>query len=322
MHKSLVFAKFKLGLIYIKEFVFRISNQLLKYIFIRVCLIMVFVSIGKKSQAQQGQVYESLTMPSKLLSQEVKYNIYLPPGYEQGEQDYPVVYLLHGNGDDHTSWSKKGKINSIADRAIKNQEIPPLVIVMPDAGNTYYVNDISGKVPYEDMFIQEFIPFIENEYRIKQEKKFRGIAGLSMGGYGGLLYAIKHPELFNACAALSAAIRSDEEIISLDGAGYERRYVHISGPGLKGTDRLTLYYRQHSILDLTKTIPVTELKKVNYYLDCGDDDHLTQGNASLHIQLTQLGIPHEYRSRNGGHDWNYWRSGIVDGLKFISESYR
>jgi len=290
--------------------------------FVPVLLLAIFGLLTVRAVAQPSPGSIGLTMFSKILNREVKYSIYLPPDYEKNNQDFPVVYLLHGNGDDHTAWLNKGQVDNITDKAIKNQDIVPLLLVMPDAGVTYYVNDFASKVRYEDMFIQEFIPFIESEYRIKKEKKYRGIAGLSMGGYGSLLYAIKYPDLFSACVALSAAVRSDEEIIKLSQGEYDRRFKYISGPGLKGTARLTPYYRQHSILDLITVKTLAELKGVRYYLDCGDNDHLTLGNAMLHIKFTQLGVPHEYRSRNGGHEWNYWRTGIIDGLKFLNDSFK
>jgi S-formylglutathione hydrolase FrmB len=142
-----------------------------------------------------------------------------------------------------------------------------------------------------------------------------------MGGYGALVLSMHHPHLFTACVALSAAVRTDEQIMQLDSAGYERRFGHIYGHNLKGQSRLTTAYRKNSILDMAKNLPAEELKKVSYYLDCGDDDFLTEGNALLHVQLTRAGIPHEYRSRNGAHTWSYWRTGIVDGWKFIGNSF-
>ncbi len=280
--------------------------------------IFYLLLLGHTSRAQQSSLTASLEMPSKILNQPVKFSVYLPAGYATSGQQYPILYLLHGAGDNETSWQQKGNIQTITDKAIAAAETPAMIIVMPAAGATYYVNDKDGKVRYEDMFFREFIPFIEKQYRVKNTKADRNIAGLSMGGFGALFFAVKHPDLFNSCVALSAAVRTDDEIIALDQVGYNRRFGHISGLDLTGNNRMSAYYRQISILDLTKNIPATELKKVKFYLDCGDDDQLTVGNATLHIQLTKAGIPHEYRSRNGGHNWPYWQTGIADGLKFIS----
>jgi len=139
--------------------------------------------------AQESRVYDNLTIESKLLGKQVEYAVYLPKGYETSHRHYPVVYLLHGGGpfgDRHTAW------------------IAPAVIVTANVERSYYMNSANGKAPVEDFYIQEFIPFVEKTYRCRTEKKFRGIMGFSMGGFGALLYAFKHPDLFSSCVALSS----------------------------------------------------------------------------------------------------------------------
>ena len=84
-----------------------------------------------------------------------------------------------------------------------------MIIVMPDAWDTWYINQYDGKVPYEDMFFEELIPYMEKTYRIRSDKESRAIAGLSMGGYGSFLYSLHHPDMFCACAPLSAAVFDD-----------------------------------------------------------------------------------------------------------------
>ncbi|WP_034257606.1 alpha/beta hydrolase [Adhaeribacter aquaticus] len=261
-------------------------------------------------------------MKSKLLGTEVKYTIYLPADYNTSQRNYPVVYLLHGGGDDDTGWVQFGEIQRYADQAIASGEIPPMIIITPDAKRTYYINDYQGKVRYEDMFVQELIPFIDSKYRTRPEKRYRGISGLSMGGYGALMYSMRHPELFSSCAAFSAAVRTDEEIASMEANRYETGLGKLFGEALQKEARLTPHYRQYSILDIIKTKPVEELKKVKYYLDCGDDDFLTIGNALLHAEMTKYSIPHEFRVRDGAHTWTYWRTGIINGLKFIGDGFR
>src|SRR5512133_590216 len=156
---------------------------------------------------QTGKVKDNLTVASKILKMDRKYAVYLPPDYETSERSYPVLYLLHGAGDDQTGWVQFGEVLTIADEAIKSGLATAMIIVMPDAntGTRGYVNDIKGEWRYEDFFFQEFIPFIEKEYRIKADKRYRAIAGLSMGGEGTFIYALHHPELFSAACPLSAA---------------------------------------------------------------------------------------------------------------------
>ena len=269
----------------------------------------------------QGQVLEGLHFSSPLLGRDVNYAIYLPPDYLLSSRRYPVVYLLHGYTDDESAWVQFGEVNLAADRAIAGREIPPMIIVMPDGGVTWYMNDFQNKVRYEDMFIQEFIPYIDAAYRTRAKKEFRGIAGLSMGGGGALMFAMRHPDEFAACAAFSAAVWLDEEFAALEQKMYDQMFGEIFGPKLSGQDRLTAHFRKYHPLDLAKTLPVESLKKVRCYLDCGDDDFLFKGDAALHGVLLDRKIPNEFRVRDGGHTWLYWRTGIVEGLKFIGESF-
>jgi enterochelin esterase-like enzyme len=273
--------------------------------------------------AAAGQVLEGLSLPSAILGRDVHYAVYLPPDYAASARRYPVVYLLHGYTDDESGWIQFGEVNLAADRAIAEREIPPMIIVMPDGGVTFYINDAGGKVRYEDMFIRELIPFIDKTYRTRADREFRGVAGLSMGGWGTLVYALRHPDVFAAGAAFSAAVWSDDDITGMKQDSWDRLLGPLFGAkGLAGKARLTAHFREVSPLDLAKTLSEDSLKKVRYYIDCGDDDFLIRGNCALHLLLADRKIPHEFRVRDGGHTWTYWRTGIVDGLKFIGQSFR
>ena len=269
----------------------------------------------------QGKVLEERTVKSTILGRSVKYTVYLPSDYDRSERTYPVVYLLHGYTDDNTGWLQFGEINRFADQSIADGTLPPMIIIMPNGDSSWYINSYDGKERYEDFFIKEFMPSIEKTYRIKAEKKYRGIAGLSMGGYGTLNYSIKYPELFAAAAPLSAAVFDDAALTGMPDNNYENAFGQLYGRGLKGNDRLNKAWFDNSILKLVETKSAEDLKKVRYWIDCGDDDFLTKGNCLLHILLTDKRVPHEYRVRDGAHNWTYWRTGIVDALKFIGDSF-
>ncbi len=270
----------------------------------------------------QGKVMESLNFKSKILDRQVRYTIYLPPDYDISARRYPVVYLLHGATDDETTWIRLGEVNSAADRAIASREIPPMIIVMPDAELTWYINDYQNEVRYEDMFISEFIPFVDKTYRTQTEKRYRGISGLSMGGSGSMILAMRHPDLFGACAAFSVGAWTDEEVMAMSKDRYERFYAKLFGPQLTGQARISDHFKKYSPIHQAKTLPEETLKSIHWYIDCGDDDFLYKGNAALHTILRNRKIPHEYRVRDGAHNWTYWRTGIVDGLKFIGKDFR
>ncbi len=269
-----------------------------------------------------GKVLEQKTVKSTILGRDVKYTVYLPGDYQTSERTYPVVYLLHGYTDDNTGWLQFGEINRYADKAIADGTIPPMIIVMPNGDSSFYINSYDGKEKYEDFFIKEFMPSIEKTYHIKAEKRYRGIAGLSMGGYGTLVYALKYPDLFVTAAPFSAAVWDDAAITGIPDADYDITLGQLFGKGLKGKDRLTQAWYSNSILKIVSDKPAEELKKVKYWIDCGDDDFLSKGNCLLHIALAEKQVPHEFRVRDGAHNWTYWRTGITDALHFMGDSFR
>jgi enterochelin esterase-like enzyme len=290
--------------------------------FRQITLSILWIGLIQLAIAQpMGKVIEERTIKSSILNKAVRYTIYLPADYDHSERTYPVVYLLHGFTDDNTGWLQFGEINRFADKAIADGTIPPMIIVMPNGDSSFYINSYDGKEKYEDFFIKEFMPAIEKTYRIKAEKKFRGVAGLSMGGYGSLIYSLKYPELFAAAAPLSAAVFDDSALVTMPDINYENVFGQLYGRGLKGKERLNKSFYENSILKIVETKSADDLKKVRYWIDCGDDDFLTKGNCLLHILLTDKHVPHEYRVRDGAHNWTYWRTGIVDALKFIGDSF-
>ena len=266
--------------------------------------------------AQQGKVYDNLSMESNILGMERKYAIYLPPDYETSERSYPVLYLLHGGGDDQTGWVQFGEVLRITDEAIACGTATAMIIVMPDAnaGKRGYFNDIMGEWRYEDFFFEEFLPFVEQKYRIKGEKRYRAIAGLSMGGGGTFMYTLHHPELFSSACPLSASCGP----LTLDDIDsyLERREIPA-----ESEEQKEAYFKRYSALALINDLPVDQLKSVRWYIDCGDDDFLYEGNSLVHIAMRKKEIPHEFRIRDGDHSWTYWRESLPQVLSFVSDSF-
>ena len=269
----------------------------------------------------QGIVKEKQVIASKILNRDVHYSIYLPSDYNISDRSYPVTYLLHGYGDADDGWIQFGEINRLADKAITDGTIPPMIIVTPDGFKSFYINAADGSLSYEDFFIKELIPHIEKTYKVKSEKRFRGIAGLSMGGYGALLYGLKYPKLFAAAAPLSAVVWSNSDISTASDNIYNSLFATADKKNVKGTDRINAAWLQNSPLHLIETKTIEELSSVKYWIDCGDDDYLSVGNANLHIAMTNKKIPHEFRVRDGAHSWTYWRTGVIDALAFIGNSF-
>lgn len=287
-----------------------------------VLLCFIGVMFFTTASSQPGKVLEQEVIKSTILGRNVNYTVYLPADYDVSQRSYPVVYLLHGFTDDNTGWLQFGEINRYADKAIADGTIPPMVIIMPNADSSWYVNSYDGKENYEDFFIKEFMPFVEKKYHIKADRRYRGVAGLSMGGYGTLIYALKYPQLFAAAAPLSAGVFSGDELKAMPDINYANALARVFGRDLKGADRLNDKWYANSVLDIVAKAPADSLKRVRIWIDCGDDDFLTKGNCLLHIALTDKHVPHEFRVRDGAHNWTYWRTGITDALQFIGGSFR
>ncbi len=266
--------------------------------------------------AQIGKVLDNLVMTSKILKMDRKYAIYLPPDYETSQRSYPVLYLLHGSGDDQTGWVQFGEVLHIADEAINSGKATPMIIVMPDAnmGQRGYFNDPKDEWRYEDFFFEEFLPFVEKQFRIKNDKRYRAISGLSMGGGGTFVYALHHPEMFSSACPLSASVGS----LSL-----EKARENIAQRGVTGLSdaQIEAYYTRNSVLPLLDSVKTDQKKAVRWYIDCGDDDFLFEGNSLVHIAMRKKDIPHEFRIRDGGHTWTYWRASLPEVLSFISDAF-
>lgn len=283
---------------------------------------LLLVCIVVNASAQHGILKESLTVKSPTLGKDVKYSIYLPTDYEKTNRIYPVLYLLHGYSDDETGWTQFGEAHIIADKLIENGEVAPMIIVMPDAGVSWYINNYDNKVKYEDFFVKEFIPHIDATYRTRKTKQYRAIAGLSMGGYGALILALKHPELFSSAGPLSSGVLTDDEIATASDDMWQTVMGELYGKKeLKGKARITEHYKNNSVLNIVATGDAEKLKSVRYYIDCGDKDFLIKGNMALHGIMIDKKIPHEFRIREGSHNWTYWRTALPEVLKFISVSF-
>jgi enterochelin esterase-like enzyme len=279
-------------------------------------LLVLSFLISMSGFGQTGKVFDQLTHTSKILKTERNYAIYLPPDYETSQRSYPVLYLLHGAGDDQTGWVQFGEVLNITDKAIKEGEVTPMIIVMPDAftNRLGYFNDIRGDWNYEDYFFNELMPYVEKTYRIKSEKRYRAIAGLSMGGGGSFMYALHHPEMFSSACPLSAYIgpKNSEEL-----KGFAKQYNNFEVSDIEAEK----YFLNHNALSLIEKMTKKEIESVRWYIDCGDDDFLYEGNSLVHIALREKNIKHEFRVRDGGHTWTYWRASLPEVLKFVSDAF-
>lgn len=281
-----------------------------------ICTIFLSFLFVISGFSQTGKVFDNLTIKSSILKMERKFAVYLPPDYETSQRSYPVLYLLHGMGDDQTGWIQFGEVLRITDAAIKDGTATPMIIIMPDANTEKvgYFNSIEGDWNYENFFFEELMPTVEKMYRIKSDKRFRAIAGLSMGGGGSFMYALHRPDLFSSACPLSSYVGP----LSVEDFKIRLQRTEVT---IKDEAKIQSYFENHNAVSLIENMPADKLKSVRWFIDCGDDDFLYEGNSLVHIALRKKEVPHEYRVRDGGHKWSYWRESLPEVLKFVSDAF-
>ena len=253
-------------------------------------------------QRESAVRVETVQLRSELLGRTVSYNVVLPPGYRlvtSRATRYPVLYLLHGWGGNYDSWVKG---SSLADYAAEHR----LIIVTPEGANGWYTDGADGE-RYESYFLREVVPDVERRFRAIAERRGRGVAGYSMGGYGALKLAFRRPELFafagSTSGALDAAARVDEESLA-----------RVFGPA----ESATRY--ENDLPRLAREWPEARRGALPYlYLDCGLEDHWLAANRDFAATLAVRRIAHEYRQRPGGHVWPYWDAQAREILRVASE---
>jgi len=269
------------------------------------------------------RIMESLVMTSRTLNQDVKFSVCLPLNYYDDNRSYPVVYLLHGLGDDETSWLEYGRISQYADQEIESGEIIPMIFIMPEGYRNYYVNDYKGSFLYQDMFVKELVPYIDSMFRTIADKQHRALMGYSMGGFGALVLHLKYPDVFGSAVPLSMSVRTDEQYMTEDASEWNEQWGRLFGvQGITGTGRITDYYKQNSPFHIISQISLSEMKNFRVYMDNGDKEQtLCRSNEELHILMKNMYFTHEFRVRDGGHSFSYWCSALPNALRFISDAF-
>jgi S-formylglutathione hydrolase FrmB len=261
---------------------------------------------------------ECNSLDSKVLSRAVRYCVVLPPSYDQNKtRKYPVLYFFHGLGDNEQMFIHGGAFNLVED-LWERGEIGEFLIVTPAGGASFYINSRSGKVRYEDFLVEEFLPRIEARYRISSGRGSRGVGGVSMGGYGALHLAFRHPELFAAVAVHSPALIDEFPAFVAPGAsgGMRARLLEETF----GSPPDPAFWERQSPLTLAKTARFGGLK---IYFDCGDHDDygFEDGAKSLDKILTARQVPHQAHIYPGRHDWEYFAEHLPASLKFESQAF-
>ncbi len=261
---------------------------------------------------------ECLSVRSQILGRSVAYCVLLPPSYNlEKTRRYPVLYLLHGLGDNEQMLLRSGGMSLVEDLWDQHR-IAEFLIVTPAGGSTFYINSQDAATRYEDFFLQEFMPAIEHRYRTAAGRTERGIAGISMGGYGALHMAFRHPQIFGSVSAHSAALIDKAPVLQTGPSGGTGRLQLFGDVFGSPIDRG--FWDRNNPIALARTADLAGLK---IYFDCGSQDGygFYVGATQLHNVLAARHLPHEFHLYPGGHTWEYFSTHLPASLEFHSRAF-
>jgi len=250
------------------------------------------------------------TLSSKILARSVPFCALLPAAYDaHPERRFPVLYWLHGLGQDEQSFAGSGGWTLVEDMR-RQGRLGDFIILTPYAGTSFYLNSRDGHNRYEDFFLQEFLPAMERRFRIEAARATRGVSGVSMGGFGSLHFGLKHSELFGSVSAHSAALMEEPPEAMTSGARLGFLEDVFGWP----VDRA--FWERNSVFTVARHAPANENWKI--YFDCGteDDYGFDEGNRQLDRLLKLRGIRHEFHLYPGGHGWGYFARHLPASLVF------
>lgn len=274
--------------------------------------------------------------------------VYLPPSYSVDEKRrFPVVYYLHGLNGNERNWTELGKLDVVMDSLVR-RGAPEMIVVMPDGDDSWYTTwnalndpqcqrDTTRTEPattfcvswphYDDYIAHEVVAYVDRRYRTRAERAHRGIAGLSMGGYGAISLALRYPGVFAAAASHSgvlapAYLPADSAERSLGLADRVRELERGYGAWLWksmamafGRDSAGWLARDPGRMARRLSLSRDPLPALR--LDIGVEDRFLAQNRAFHQALTRIGIHHVYIEGAGGHSWSYWRAHVPESLTWL-----
>lgn len=270
------------------------------------CLVLLLDSVVTLSQKTSSPATsessgktraEDHVFHSAALNRDMHYLVLLPPDYSSGHR-FAVVYLLHGLYGDYKNWDTRTRLKSAA-------ESVPLLIVMPDADDSWYTNSATKPADkFEDYIVRDLVSEIDVKYRTIPERRARAIAGLSMGGYGAIKFALKYPNLFAFAGSLSGAFNAAEDLDDRQ-PDFSAKLREVFG------NRGNQTRAENDVFLLLKG----SHDYAYFYLACGTTDSFLDTNRALAAQLSALKVPYEYHETPGGHTWEYWDAELTPMLE-------
>jgi len=299
---------------------FRVKKQRLFRLWVphvRLLLANVGILILLSNFAFSQSRADCSTIQSTILHRAIPYCVVLPPGFSADKtKHFPVLYYMHGIGDNEQSLINTGGWNQYDD-LLRQKKVGEFILAAPAGGATFFINSRDGRVLYEDFFLKEFMPAIEKKYRASSQRSQRGLIGISMGGFGALHMAFAHPEMFVSTAGIMPALM--EKLPTSFGSDMQQKLMQqVFGDGSN-----IAYYNRQSVFTFARTQPVATLKRMKIYFATGasDDYDFEIGGEALHKLLDKRGIPHEWHLDPGRHSPQFALSHFGPALEFTSKAF-
>lgn len=244
---------------------------------------------------------KEINVYSKSMDKEVPVTVITPDSYDD-KAEFPVIYLLHGYSDNHKGWAKRGVVGQLSD-------LYDIIMVLPDGGfdSWYFDSTFTPEYQYETFVSSELVTYIDSNYRTIKDRAARAITGLSMGGHGAMFLAIRHQDIFGNAGSTSGGVDirpfPENWNIATRIGSYQEHPEN---------------WENNSVINLTHLLKPDSL---NIIFDCGSEDFFYEVNCNLHAKLLKEGIPHEFYSRPGSHNWTYWLNSIKYQVLFFSDCF-
>lgn len=253
-------------------------------------------------QTIHAAVVDTVSTYSASMKKTVKAVVITPDNYANA-QALPVVYLLHGYSGNYSDWVSKAKGFE------KAVDLYQIIIVCPDGNNSWYWDSpVDSNYKYETYVSKELVSWIDGKYKTIKDKKGRGITGLSMGGHGALYLAFKHQDVFGVAGSMSGGVDIRPFPNNWDMALRLGSYLEHQEN-----------WEKYTVINMLHLLRPNSLALI---IDCGTEDFFYKVNENLHEQLLYRNIPHDYITRPGAHNWNYWTNAIQYQLLFMNNYFK
>ncbi|HVF41924.1 MAG TPA: alpha/beta hydrolase family protein [Pyrinomonadaceae bacterium] len=264
---------------------------------------------GKKPEEKPR--HEAVQFESRLVGAVLPYNVVLPADYRRSpskERRYPVLYLLHGLGGSAADWVS-GRAH-LADYAAQY----PFIVVVPEGKDGWYTDGAAPGAKFESYFFEELIPDVDRRFRTIASREGRAVAGLSMGGYGSMKFALKRPELFAFAASMSGALAVASWTPDVPLPEFVKPSVmRVYG---EAGSRARL---ENDVYKLVRELTPERAKSLPFlYLDCGTEDFLIGNSRDFSALLIEKKVAHEFRELPGTHSWPYWDRQVQEVLRLAA----